>query len=91
MSEEHVTVWVTEYALTRGVMRMSGTLRDGRFRARSLTGSVSHADWHLDEDSARRRVVELISARRKALLQQLEKLDKFSAELATGRLPKEEK
>jgi hypothetical protein len=65
MAEQQI-VWVTRYALTKGIMTVTGTLsKDGSFvsyrRPGTFYDQYAHGnDWHLTEEAAKERANDMV-------------------------------
>jgi hypothetical protein len=75
-------IWITKYALTKGIITVLAEVPD-KFSAmaRFPHGQVwfEGNDWHYSEEAARARVSEMIVAKQIALTRQLQKLGKTDA------------
>ena len=90
MNNEDITAWVTKYALTDGIQKVSGTVRhETRSGMLSYTGSryewrecVHGNDWHRTPEAALARAEEMRKAKIASLKKSIAKLEaiKFSAE-----------
>ena len=85
--EENVIVWVTKYALTTGILQVTGTVHHFRgvgtmFSWRdedARSDQCAHGlDWHRDEDSAKLRADAMRKKKIKNLEKQIEKLKNLS-------------
>lgn len=83
-----MTVWVTKYALSRGVLKvMVDDHGDGDDCVRYKAGVYFHGEgteWHRTEASAMTRVGVLIAAARKVIAHKLQRLDQHTHEIEAG-------
>jgi hypothetical protein len=92
MKNEDITAWVTKYALTDGIQKVSGTVRHETssdmlsYQARNgyhgWTALVHGKDWHRTPEAALARAEEMRKAKIASLKKSIAKLEviKFSAE-----------
>lgn len=78
-------IWITRYALTKGVMTASAeinkamaTVYDGHRLKLFLHGN----DWHRTQDGAVAHVNKMIEAKRRSIVNQIEKLDRLEESIA---------
>lgn len=83
---EKMKVWITKWALTSGVFQVDAEVEEngGVFFKRpkdSCMNYASHDHAHLSQESADRKVLQMIAAKRKSIAEELVKLDKLEAEI----------
>lgn len=93
-------VYVTKYALSRGIMKYPWGLVDMRSALNAVRvphpgglnamASYYRTEWHLDLASAVRKVVQMIEAKRKSLRGQLAALDALATNMAEDTTPVED-
>lgn len=77
-----VTLYITKYALTKGILEAQGEIRGGETNMAIVPVSNSghhyyhRQDWHLTFEAAQERVREMAVARRKSLQKALDALQK---------------
>lgn len=84
-------VWITKYALTRGILQgVLAAADDGRPTNSIRVPSLSfHAnfykdEWHTTYEAAQAKALAMIAAKRKSIAKTLAELDKLEQELNKG-------
>lgn len=83
IGKKMVEVWVTKYALTRGILCLPGEIDPedpGNCYVGKLGYTLSKGDWHLLESDAKAKVLKMIKSERKSIAEKLEKLDRLEAD-----------
>lgn len=83
MKNEDITAWVTKYALTSGIQKVSGTVRHETSSAmlsypgecRDWPVSVHGNDWHRTPEAALARAEEMRKAKIASLKKSIAKLE----------------
>lgn len=89
-----IDVWVTKYALSKGVYSTKGAVSSSapnmvQITTGELKGHYFHGegrDWHRSAVAARARVLVLVKSCKKAIECKEEKLDIIEAEVLAGQL-----
>lgn len=81
--EREVEVFITKYALTKGIEKVSGTTRDGRYvsvKARNVFGSYTYgpSEWTATKDGAIAEFCRLRDKKVKSLKRQLAKIESMA-------------
>ncbi len=77
-----ITVWITKYALSRGIIKTTARMCDGKMIAfrlndKAVFDSVAHGnDWHLTLDDAIARAEEMRQGKIASLRRQIASLEK---------------
>lgn len=91
--EEKIVVWVTKYALSKGVFTrkvvVCGEISERMVKVVKQGPSEFYhgKEWHRTEAEALAQVEKMVAAKRASLAKGLNKLDKVSALLSEGKLP----
>lgn len=81
MSKQAVEAWITKYALTSGIIHVTGEAGDGVFIWHGPSGSMNFAhgegrEWHRSLDAALVRAEAMRTARLESLSNSIRKMEK---------------
>ena len=78
-----MTLYITKYALTRGILEVEGNLYESKpecaawYMVGKYTASVYKPDWHTDKRDAIARASQMLKMKRSSLVRQMEKLNRL--------------